>query len=69
MNNTIVGNEVDTITIKDKIILDFEELSFQFKEKFNKLEKINMDLRKQLQSTNLGVVNENIIINDKILNT
>ena len=31
MNSTIVGNEVDTITIKDKIILDFEELSFQFK--------------------------------------
>ena len=31
MNNTIVGNEVDTIAIKDKIILDFEELSSQFK--------------------------------------
>ena len=30
MNNTIVGNEVDTIAIKDKIISDFEE-SFQFK--------------------------------------
>lgn len=57
------------ISNKDKIISDFEELSFQFKEKFNKLEKINMDLRKQLQSTNLGVVNENIInFNDKILN-
>ena len=68
MYNTVVGNEVQTIAIKDKIISDFEE-SFQFKKKFNKLEKNNMYLRKQLQSTNLGVVNENIIINDKILNT
>jgi hypothetical protein len=57
------------ISNKDKIISDFEELSLQFKEKFDKLEKINMNLRKQLQSKYLGAENENIInITDKIFN-
>ena len=53
------------ISNKDKIISNFEDLSLQFKEKFDKLEKINNNLRKQLQLKNLGT---DINLSDKILN-
>ena len=51
---------------KDKIISDFEQLSLQFKSKFEKLEQINRNLKHQLQSANIegykrtGDINENI---------
>ena len=37
---------------KDKIISDFEQLSLQTKDKFEKLEQINLNLKKQLQLVN-----------------
>ena len=53
---------------KDKIISDFEELSLKSKEKFERLERINNNLKKQLQAGNLGA-QKNIDENNNILKT
>lgn len=45
------------IANKDKLISDFEDLSLQLKEKFQKLELMNINLKQQLQSKN--PINEN----------
>ena len=42
------------ISNKDKIISDYEQLVLQSKEKFKKLEIININLKKQLESNKLG---------------
>ena len=42
------------IANKDKIISDFEQLLLQFKDKFQKLELININLKQQLNSKNAG---------------
>ena len=42
------------IANKDKIISDFEDLSLQFKQKYEKLESINNNLKQQLMSQNYG---------------
>ena len=42
------------ISNKDKIISDYEQLVFQSKEKFKKLELININLKKQLDAYKLG---------------
>ena len=54
-NNFLIQENIslkNIISNKDKIISDFQELLLQFKEKFEKLELINMNLKKQLEDKN-----------------
>ena len=54
-NNILIQENLslkNIISNKDKIISDFQELSFQFKEKFEKLELININLKNQLKIKN-----------------
>ena len=48
------------IANKDKIIADFEELSLQTKYKFEKMELINHNLKRQLQLQEKGIKDNNI---------
>ena len=53
---------------KDKIISDFEQLSLQTKDKFEKLEQINLNLKKQLQLVNSQGYRKTDDINDNTYN-
>ena len=48
----------------DKLIADFEELSLQSKYKFEKMEMINQNLKKQLQQKGININNNDLIMNN-----
>ena len=52
------------IANKDKLIADFEELSLQSKYKFEKMEMINQNLKKQLQQKGININNNDLIMNN-----
>ena len=52
------------IANKDKLIADFEELSLQSKYKFEKIEMINQNLKKQLQQKGININNNDLIMNN-----
>ena len=52
------------IANKDELIADFEELSLQSKYKFEKMEMINQNLKKQLQQKGININNNDLIMNN-----
>ena len=62
------NNLKNIIANKNKIISDFEQLLLQFKERFEKLELINMNLKQQLNLKNPGGNQNQKNINDHTYN-
>ena len=54
------------IANKDKLITDFEELSLQSKYKFEKMEMINQNLKRQLQQKGMNNNNNEVNMNNNI---
>ena len=56
------------IANKDKLITDFEELSLQSKYKFEKMEMINQNLKRQLQQKGMNNNNNEVNMNNNNIN-